>query len=322
MIDLLIFRDKNDGNLRLDQFAKRFPHLNIKSILFNEESTRLSIYPEISKIFINQFDKSIDTEAKLYIYYPAFHDNRCTSLYHAEVDSDYESYVYGEWQVVTEYIEFHLESFGEWINKPSASRRAKNKIFQISVAKQIGLSIPKSIITNDAEAITKFIDGDIGIHKSISESGVIDNELVSRTSMFSKSEIDEDSGIDMAPGCFQEFIDSDVELRTYVAGNSAMTVVIKPQDKFLIPDIRSQPKNDQLFSISNNFSCYEKDLIDLVKSIDLKYAAVDSIVTEHGITFLELNPNGSWEWLPDDVRQVVWEFYWQFILRCLNGAKS
>jgi hypothetical protein len=322
MLDLLIFCDKNDSNLRVDEFAKRSSHLNVKSILFNEGSTKISIYPEINKISINQFYKSIETDAKLYIYHPAFHDNRCTSLYHGEVDKDYESYVYEQWQVVTEYIEFYLENFGEWINKPSASRRAKNKIFQISVAKQYGLGVPKSIITNDAEAINNFIDGDIGIHKSISESGVIDNELVSRTSIFSKSEIDEDSGIDMAPGCFQQFINSDLELRTYVAGNSAMTVVIKPQDKFLIPDIRSQPKNDGLFSISSNFSHYEKDLINLVQSIDLKYAAVDSIVTEQGITFLELNPSGSWEWLPHDVRQFVWEFYWQFILRCLNDAKS
>ena len=322
MLDLLVFHNKNDRDLKVDKFASKFPNLNIKSILFNESSTKLSIYPEISKIFINQFSKSIDTEAKLYIYHPTFYDNRCTSLYHAEVDKDYESYVYGEWQVVAEYVEFYLESFGKWINKPSASRRAKNKIFQLSVAKQHGLYVPKSIITNDAEAINNFIDGDIGIHKSISESGVINNELVSRTSMFSKSEIDEDSGIDITPGCFQEFIDSDVELRTYIAGNSAITVVLKPQDKFLIPDIRSQPKNEQFFSISNNFSQYEKTLINLIQSIDLKYAAIDSIVTEHGITFLELNPSGSWEWLPHDVSQIVWEFYWQFILRYLNGAES
>lgn len=322
MIDLLIFCNRDDKDLKVLEAAKQFPDLRIETIFFNEGSTRLSIYPETDEIYINQFRESINIDAELYIYHPSFHDIKYTSLYDTEVDEDCKSYVHNQWQVITEYLEFYLEGSGKWINKPSASRRAKNKIAQISIAKKHGLNTPKTVITNDEKAVKIFFDTDIGIHKSISESGVINNDLVSRTSIFSISEIDEDSGLDLAPGCFQEFIDSNVELRTYVAGNSAITVAIEAQDKFLIPDIRSQPRNDELFSISSDFCDYEKKLIDLVRFMGLHYAAIDSIVTANGIKFLELNPNGSWEWLPQTIEQVVREFYWEFVLRCFNGRKS
>jgi glutathione synthase/RimK-type ligase-like ATP-grasp enzyme len=257
--------------------------------------------------------------AKVYLYHPAFHDYRNTSLYHPTVDDRYESYVYGEWQVITEYLETYLGSSGTWINSPLHSRKIKNKIYQLDCAKKNYLHIPKTIITNESESINKFFNNNfIGIHKSISESGEIDKELVSRTSMFYTQEINENSGIEIAPGCFQEFISSEVELRTYIAGNDALTVVIKNQNKLLIPDIRSQPKNDDFFTISSLFSDYEKKLIDLLKKVGIKWAAIDSIVTESRIVFLEINPNGTWSFLPKNTRDIVSRFYWNYVLRYIN----
>lgn len=323
MLDILIICNNLDNNLALeDVLDQKYPNIRYENIFFNERSTKVSLNPKTGETIISQFGKLIELNSKVYIYYPSYLDIESTSLFLPTGEPEYYPYIYRQWQVITEYLEFFLENLGKWVNKPSKLKLAKNKALQLKLANEQGLSVPETVITNDLDVINNLFAKtlmEVGVHKSISESGVINDELISRTSLFKAEEINqEDSGIELAPACFQEFINSEIELRTYVIGNRAITITIEPQDKYAIPDIRSQPKKEHLFSLSSNFEAYEKSLVSLVHTLGLNYAAVDSIVANQQIFFLELNPNGTWDWLPEKLQTVVRESYYDYILELLD----
>lgn len=190
-----------------------------------------------------------------------------------------------------------------WVNDPFAASRAKVKLPQLLLAKEFGITVPATIITNSPKDAERFFDTherDV-ITKSIYTSNVTiggQNQGILTTRIDpSVFEVSSDS-ISACPTQLQEYVEKDFELRVTVIGDEVLAVKIDSQAldqtkvdwrrhaKLLPHSVYELPPRLQEFC--NQF----------IRSQGLVYGAMDFVVTPDGeFVFLENNPFGQYLWL-------------------------
>jgi len=198
-----------------------------------------------------------------------------------------------------------FESKCKWINHPESNRTADNKILQLRLAQQLGLHVPKTIVTNDAEEVLDFskrFEPKQLIYKTLSHPFISETVETFRSVFTSRLEISPQTmeSIKFAPCLIQEQIDKDHELRITVIGDRLFTARIFSQDTLstAIDWRRDQHKiklRQELATLDPNI---ERLCFQLLKQLNLIFGTIDMIVTPTGeYIFLEVNPNGQWLWI-------------------------
>jgi len=297
-------------------FLRVFEKLHTACLFLGHPSTKIVIHPSRDRATIHQDGCEIPLEARYYVYLPPSYERQHTGL--AKIRrSRYQDFVSREWDVVTQFLEEHLIDSAKCVNPPLSARRAANKLLQLVSAKPHGLDIPPTVVTNSAQEAIKILPpgSSRGLWKPIGESGNITSDLMAPASLFTRAELLADpASIEIAPGCFQRFIAAKRELRTYIFGARAVSILIRPRDKISTPDLTCQNLEEDDFSRTEGFKDHESKLIGLVKDLGLRYAAVDSIIAGQRRYFLEVNPNGGWGWLPKDMQAPLDHEFRQLVL--------
>jgi MvdD family ATP-grasp ribosomal peptide maturase len=185
-------------------------------------------------------------------------------------------------------------------------RRAEHKQLQLRVARELGLDTPRTLITNDADAVRAFAQAcEAGIvTKMLSSFAVYENgaEKVVFTNPVSRADLADLDGLSLCPMTFQEQLPKALELRTTVVGDRVFTASIDSQVSAQAQyDWRKDGvallKNWQRFDLPRRV---EQQLLKLMDYFSLNYGAVDFILTPEGrYVFLEINPVGEFFWLED-----------------------
>lgn len=185
---------------------------------------------------------------------------------------------------------------GRVLTKPSLLRRAENKIFQLLLAKNFGLQLPVSCITNDIGTAESFFKKK-SIIKPISIGKV---KLGERYNLHGTNMLKPFAEtIAMTPIYLQEYQEKCYEVR--------LTVV---DGKFYPVKILAGNKLDWRMSLVNNIYM-ETDCptnvrtacLAILETLGMNFAAFDFIVTDEGDwIFLEFNPNGQWLWLEMELK--------------------
>jgi glutathione synthase/RimK-type ligase-like ATP-grasp enzyme len=183
-------------------------------------------------------------------------------------------------------------------------RRAENKQLQLKLAHELGLKIPKTLITNSPVPVRSFFpycsNGIITKMQAafaIYENGV---ENVVFTNSLGEEILEELDGIEYCPMTFQENIPKKLELRITIVGDKVFAASIDSQRSELARhDWRKQGLemiNDwEEFSLPDDIS---KKLLRLMDNLRLNYGAIDMILTPGDeLYFLEVNPVGEFFWL-------------------------
>lgn len=194
---------------------------------------------------------------------------------------------------------WYLLRHKKWLNDPCKASEAENKIFQLSVATQVGFEIPDTVITSDPENVRIFYDkhgGDI-IVKTLAVSPIPDRVLY--TNKVSPNQMATINSLRMSPSIFQENVAKEYELRITVVGDNIFPVKIHSQaDERTSLDWRVRPKlNDFEVKMEQTTlpSHVESKIMVFMKEIGLSYGCIDMIVTRDGkYVFLEINPSGQW----------------------------
>ncbi|MBY0213871.1 hypothetical protein H7K07_22755 [Priestia aryabhattai] len=183
------------------------------------------------------------------------------------------------------------------ITRPSIMRKADNKVVQLQIAKEVGFTLPRSLITNFDYAAEKFSTKNRAIIKPISFGRIIESDKVGfiQTNMV-KNEVPI-NGLSCSPAYFQSYQSKDYEIRLTIVNNQLFGVRIDSSDKV---DWRKENAVLQYTKISIPTSICEKCL-DMMKILNLEFAAFDFIVSEGEYIFLELNANGQWLWLETEL---------------------
>ncbi|MEV4115129.1 MvdC/MvdD family ATP grasp protein [Nonomuraea sp. NPDC049695] len=195
-----------------------------------------------------------------------------------------------------------------WVNLPAVELRAHYKPLQLKVARDVGLRIPKTIITNDPEEAARFsreCDGSI-VYKALN-SGLIHQPggwprgLL--TTALSEIPLEILPRVRYSPCIFQELIDKAYELRITVIGGKFFTVRVDSTDGDGKPHVDSRNFLGNLrYTQATLPDEIENRLRQLMRTFELAYGAIDVAVDQVGEHyFLEVNPAGQFAWLDDEV---------------------
>lgn len=186
-----------------------------------------------------------------------------------------------------------------WVNPPHTLLLAENKVYQLRLAAQIGFDLPKSIISNEGEALRKFmkdINGEV-ICKPIFRGlySKNKNNYAIYTSRIQISDLLDDQEIQNCPVYLQEEIPKGVDVRVTFIGKKVWPVEITYMGSPPI-DWRSDYKN-ATFKIATLPKPIKEKCRKMMEILGIKYAAFDFVLHNNSWYFLEVNPTGEWAWL-------------------------
>ncbi|MEO0842828.1 MAG: MvdD family ATP-grasp ribosomal peptide maturase, partial [Cyanobacteria bacterium J06643_5] len=194
---------------------------------------------------------------------------------------------------------------GFHLDKVVNIRLAENKQLQLQVAEEIGLKIPRTLITNNPETVKQFAEEcQQGIiTKMLSSFAIYDNfgkEKVVFTNPVTLEDINNLDGLNLCPMTFQEKVSKALELRTIIVGKNVFTAAVDSQ---ALQKSRYDWRKEGLALINawqhhDLPKSIEKKLLKLMAYFGLNYGAIDIILTPDGeYVFLEVNPVGEFFWL-------------------------
>jgi glutathione synthase/RimK-type ligase-like ATP-grasp enzyme len=186
-----------------------------------------------------------------------------------------------------------------WMNKMEKDHAVSNdKLWQLSAAKEAGLTVPATIFTNDAATIGKFFflcGGHVvmKLHGSLSRT-MSGNALFFPTTRLQESDLQHLDQLAYCPMIFQEHIPKAYELRiAYVAGEfftGKIPAAAEPATDWRT--ISAGAIQWQRYVLPK--SVCEK-ISRMMKNLDLLFGAIDMIRHPNGdYIFLEINPQGEW----------------------------
>lgn len=193
-----------------------------------------------------------------------------------------------------------------WLSNPVHLERARKKVLQLKIARELGFTIPRTIITNDPEQVTGFFEScdERIIFKAIHHEMLDykDTSFNIQTTLIGREHLAQLGLVKKQPSLFQEFIDKEYELRVTVVGDEIFPVKIDSQEYSETAVDWRNP--DFIQKLRYTPVSLPKDIVDrchsMLKMLGLEFGAFDFAVDKHDICyFLEVNPNGQWYWLED-----------------------
>lgn len=191
------------------------------------------------------------------------------------------------------------------MSPPERVWAAEHKLFQLATAKSVGLRIPETVVTNDAERIrTAFhhFNGQM-IAKPV-RTGYVDygfEQHAIYTSQVLEEHIEDLAGAHLSPSIFQPLIPKQSDVRATFVGDSLFVAEIDSQsDPAAIVDWRKTENPALPHQVAALPPLVEERSRVLMQQLGLVFGALDFIRTPEGEwVFLEVNPNGQWLWLDD-----------------------
>ncbi|WP_026732077.1 MvdD family ATP-grasp ribosomal peptide maturase [Fischerella sp. PCC 9605] len=184
-------------------------------------------------------------------------------------------------------------------------RRAENKQLQLQVARELGIDTPRTLITNNPQAVRQFAqECKQGIIAKMLSSFVIYDEQGRDNVVFTNAVAPEDlenlDGLRFCPMTFQEQVPKTLELRTTIVGKRVFTAAVDSQAFEKARDDWRR-KGIALLDAWQPYQLpedVEAKLLKLMAEFGLNYGAIDIILTPDGRhVFLEVNPVGEFFWL-------------------------
>ena len=211
-----------------------------------------------------------------------------------------------------------------WMNLPWYDQMAENKPYQMQCASNIGLAVPKTLVTNDCEAFKRFYEqcnGEV-IIKQLSEICLIDDSELTNQEESNEADVkaygfytkrvrpehfEKIEEIVSTPCLFQEHIPKKADIRVTVVGDQLFSAWIDSQSH---QDSRIDFRQKADLPI-HHFRLPESvagRLLDLIHSWHLEFAACDFVLTPKGeLVFLEANVEGNWLWIEHELELPISE---------------
>ncbi len=197
-----------------------------------------------------------------------------------------------------------IGSSARWMSMPSAIWAAEHKPFQLTMAAQHGLTIPRTLITIDPAKIRQAYREFKGMIVKPTRTGhLIKNgvEHAIYTSRVLAEHLEEIDSARWSPSIYQEHTPKRYDIRVTIVGRTVFAAAIDSQsDPAATTDWR-QTTNPNLPHLPHTLPTgITERLLALMRSLQLTFGAIDLIQTPDGeYIFLEVNPNGQWLWLDD-----------------------
>ena len=190
-----------------------------------------------------------------------------------------------------------------WVNHPDKVRIASCKALQLRVAQDLGLLVPRTLISNDPDSVREFFaecEGRI-VYKAFGSGFVPMGEKQCLTSPVSKAHLDKIQLIQTSSGIFQENIPKRVDLRITVIGRKVFAVEIHSQEQERSKQDWRAGNVDEMRHREHELPAQiESQCLRFLEHFGLAFGAIDMILTPDGrYVFLENNPTGQFGWVEE-----------------------
>jgi hypothetical protein len=190
----------------------------------------------------------------------------------------------------------------------TAIRHAGNKQVQLELAAQLGFEIPPTLLTNDPEEFLEFYrlhNGDL-IDKLPTSALMVSQGPGGEFTRFTQPVTRRDVGyarrLRYSPMLFQRKISKRFELRITVVDDQVLAAEIHSQATNRTQlDWRHYDVGHTPYRVHALPDDIRERCVRLTQRLGLRFGAIDMIVTPEGrYVFLEINPNGQWQWIEDE----------------------
>lgn len=211
----------------------------------------------------------------------------------------------------------HLDSFlatlcpdALWVNRPEVAKSELHKIAQLRAARQVGLTIPPTLFSNDPREIRFFFDtqnGDV-VYKAYKlrawtgeKPGTV---YVNYTTALSRRDLAEADSLSTAPGIFQRRVEKSYEVRVTVFGQEAISARLDLEGD-QIDWRRRQGTSDLRVSPCQLPDDVKTRCLAYMRLCNLAFCCFDFIVTPAGHhVFLEANQMGQFLWVEEKLPEL------------------
>ena len=198
----------------------------------------------------------------------------------------------------------------KWFNEFWAARRASNKLLQYRLARDAGLTIPATLVSNEpAEARTWLSEHVDVVAKSLATPVLASDEetrTYAFTNLLRETDLTDLSDIAVTATQLQSAIEVAYEIRvTSVCGQHfAVRIDVPDSPHGTVRDWRSDMGTCDYTHFDMPDDLLAR-LDSLFADLGIDYGASDWIVTPDGeYVFLEVNPQGAWLWLEEKLPQL------------------
>ena len=201
-----------------------------------------------------------------------------------------------------------------WLSRPAAIEKARKKVLQMKLGRELGLLVPPTIISNDPSEVTSFYEENNGkiVFKSIYHE-FLDygtKGFTIPTTIITPLHLSRLDLVRKLPGMFQKFIAKKYELRVTVVGDQVFAAKISPSEtsSFGTVDWRNPKFVKELkCSSAAEISKEVSDIcLKMMNVLGLGFAAFDFAVDEQNdLYFFEVNPNGQWYWIESSTGMLI-----------------
>ena len=193
-----------------------------------------------------------------------------------------------------------------WMSHPTAVWQAEFKPYQLQMAQEVGLQIPRTIVSNDPKAIRDAYSEFGPLIVKASGSGHFwegAKEFSIFTSRLTEEHLDALEEARWSPSIYQALVQKRLDIRVTCVGRQLFAAAIHSQtDSAAVIDWRKTANPDLPHSSITLPSTLAEQLQRLMQRLGLQFGCIDLVLTpSNEYVFLEINPNGQWLWLDDQL---------------------
>lgn len=182
-----------------------------------------------------------------------------------------------------------------WVNNRGADEAAHRKPLQWTLAREVGLRLPRTLVTNSPEAARKFI-GEVGLGRTIFKAFLASLDAWRETRLVEPGDLDKLDAVRFAPVIFQEYVEG-VDLRITVVGERIFAAEIDARTTSYPFDMRMVIGESAMQGVTLPPKV-RSALLKLQRRLGLTYGAIDMRRTRDGeYIFFEVNPAGQWHFV-------------------------
>lgn len=233
-------------------------------------------------------------------------------------DPDALGFVQAQWSKLSRGLWHALEHGGVFCVNPATSVAMwEDKLTQLVVAAQVGLSTPCTRYLCDLGAAADFADAHGGqvVYKPFTpylgpprRDGHI-TELYSQVVSADALRAQANDELVATPGIFQPYIDKAFELRVVYVGGTVFACRIESQCSTVADkDWRRYDLANTPHVVHELDATVEAQIGELMRRMNLCFGSLDLIVTPEGEhVFLEVNPGGQFGWIVDQTGLPIYD---------------
>jgi glutathione synthase/RimK-type ligase-like ATP-grasp enzyme len=179
---------------------------------------------------------------------------------------------------------------GKWISAPEATYRASDKIYQLSIAAEVGFRIPRTLVSQSREEVIKFwSQNDNGI---IVKAVVGAHQTFLLTRQLKNPRIFTESAYMAAPAIYQEFIPGKRHIRLHCFGDRSFAATIITEDVDWRPNLTAAITS---WPVPRDLHMRIRTVLD---RLGLEMGIVDLKQDQNGdFVWFEVNPQGQFIYL-------------------------